>query len=181
MILDGFLQFTGASTGIGNSDSATDSPTTGTQDSSNILDLGLSGIPTSASGGGARDIGIGDDPAMKILVVVTTAFGAGTSMSVAIVGMIDNGSAAAGTATTMITGPVVTEANLIVGARLLEIDMPRPIGTAALPRFLKLSFVTVGTHTSGKVRGALVLDRHDQVLQANAVLGGYVAGVTIAN
>ena len=41
----------------------TDAPTTGTQAASNIIDLGVtSGIPSSANGGGARDIGVGDDP-----------------------------------------------------------------------------------------------------------------------
>jgi hypothetical protein len=76
MILDGYLLFTGGGAGIGNGDGATDSPTTGTQVSSNVIDLGLIGIPSFANGGGARDIGIGDDPAMKLMVTkvpLTTA------------------------------------------------------------------------------------------------------------
>ena len=59
MILDNYLQFT-AGAGVG------DLPTTGTQSSTNVIDLGItSGLPASAvNGGGARDIGIGDDPAL---------------------------------------------------------------------------------------------------------------------
>ena len=56
---------------------------------SNILDYGiLSGIPSSANGGGARDMGIGDDPALKLLVQVTTAFAGGTSLQVTLKGAI---------------------------------------------------------------------------------------------
>jgi hypothetical protein len=37
--------------------------------------------------------------------------------------------------------------------------------------------------TAGKVRGAIVLDRHDQVYQGtvNSILGGYPPGVVVAN
>jgi len=187
MILDGFLRFTGGSGGIGNNDGATDSPTTGTQDSSNVLDLGIGanatsgGLPLSGSGGGARDIGIGDDPAMKLLLLVTTAFGGGTNMAVQIAGAPDGGSGTAGSFTVMAVGPTVVEANLIAGARLFDIDVPRPAPTQALPRFLKLQFVSSGTHSSGKVQGQIVLDRHDLPEQSNAVLGGYPAGITVAN
>ncbi len=133
MILDGYLLFTsfvGGGTGSG------DNPTTGSQVSTNQLDLGITGLPTSGSGGGARDIGIGDDPAMKLLVIVSTAFTAGTSLAVNIQGAPDNGAGAPGTYTVMATGPVVAEAALIVGARLLDIDMPRPAPAATSPSVL---------------------------------------------
>jgi len=178
MILDGLLMFTnstGGGTGTG------DTPTTGSQTSTNSLDLGLSGIPTSASGGGARDIGIGDDPAMKILVLVTVAFASGTSLQINIQGAPDNGSGAAGVFTIMASGPVVAEASLILGARLFDDDMPRPAPGQALPRFLQLGYVNVGTHTAGTIKAFLVLDRHDLPEQSNAVLGGYPPGVTVAN
>lgn len=181
MILDGYLMFTsfvGGGTGNG------DSPTTGSQTSTNQLDLGISGLPASTvggGGGGARDIGIGDDPAMKILVIVTTAFVGGTNLQINIQGAPDNGSGGTGAFTTMASGPVVAEASLIVGARLFDDDMPRPAPGQALPRFLQLGYVTTGTHTAGVVKGFLVLDRHDLPLQSNAVLGGYPPGITIAN
>lgn len=178
MILDGLLLFsnsTGGGTGSG------DSPTTGSQTSTNQLDLGLLGLPLSASGGGARDIGIGDDPAMKILVIVGTAFTGGTSLQINIQGAPDNGSGAPGAFVIMAAGPVVAEANLIAGARLFDIDMPRPAPAQPLPRFLQLGYVSVGTHGAGVLRGFLVLDRHDLPEQSNAILGGYPPGITIAN
>src|SRR5713226_3832706 len=140
MILDGLLLFSGVP-GTG------DLPTTGTQNSTNQLDLGIIGLPTSASGGGARDIGIGDDPAMKLLVIVQTAFTVGTSLQVNVQGAPDNGAGAPGSYVIMASGPVVVEANLIIGTRLLDIDMPRPAPAQPLPRFIQLGYVSVGTHT----------------------------------
>jgi hypothetical protein len=184
MILDGLMTFTGtfygATAGV-QSGQFTDAPTTGTQTSSNILDLGISGLPTSASGGGARDIGIGDDPAMKLLVLVVVALTGGTSLQVNLQGAPDNGSGAPGSFTTMLSSPVVAEASLIAGARLMEDDMPRPVPGQALPRFLQLQYVSVGTHGAGQIRAHLVLDRHDLPEQSNAVLGGYTPGIVIAN
>lgn len=172
MILDGFLQF---------SLTAGDSPTTGSQVSGNSIDLGISGLPLSASGGGARDIGVGDDPAMKILVIVITAFTGGTSLQINMQGAPDNGSGVAGAFTIMASGPVVPEAQLIAGARLFDDDMPRPAPNQPLPRFLQLGYVTVGTHGAGTLKAYLVLDRHDLPEQANAILGGYQPGITVAN
>lgn len=170
MILDGLLQFSSAQA------------VTATADSTNVLDLGLSGLPTSAGGGGARDIGIGDDPAMKVLVLVTTAFATLTSLQVLFRGAPDNGSGAEGSYTTMVSGPVVPVASLVVGARLLDIDVPRPAPGQAVPRFLKLNYTVAGSNaTAGNVSSYLVLDRHDLPEQSNATLGGYPAGITVAN
>lgn len=184
MILDGLLTFTGtfygATAGV-QSGTYTDAPTTGTQTSSNVIDLGVSGLPTSASGGGARDIGIGDDPAMKVLAIVTVAFTGGTSLQIGVTGAPDNGSGAPGSFTTMAFGPVVAEAQLVIGARICDIDVPRQAPNQPLPRYIALSYVNVGTHGAGQLRAHLVLDRHDLPEQANAVLGGYVPGITVAN
>lgn len=187
MILDGLLQFAGTSRGATTTGAVV--PTTPTTDvmtasgvSSNQLDLGLLGIPLSAQGGGARDIGIGDDPAMKLLVIVAVVFAGGTSLQVNIQGAPDNGSGAPGTFVIMAAGPVVVLANLIVGTRLLDIDMPRPAPAQPIPRYLQLGYVVVGTMSGGgSVQGFLVLDRDDQVRQANAIYGGYPAGINVAN
>ncbi len=185
MIMDSLWLFTGGAGGVGNNDGATDSPTTGTQNSSNVIDVGVvSGLPASTAGGGgggARDLGIGDDPALKLMVVVKTLFAGGTSLSVAVAGAPDSGTGTPGTYVTMATGPVVVEANLIAGARLFDVDMPRVAPAEALPRYYRLSYVTVGTHTAGAIEGIFVLDRIDQVEQSNATLGGYPVGITIAN
>ncbi len=156
-------------------------------DSSNIIDLGVtSGIPTSANGGGARDIGIGDDPAMKLLVQVITAFtsaGAAT-LSVTLEGAIDNGAGAPAAFSAWWASPAYALATLSAGARLMDMDMPRPPDGIAVPRFLKLVY-TIGafTTTAGTISAFLVIDRMDQMYNAtnNAIMGGYPPGITVAN
>lgn len=178
MILDAFLQFDNAvSLAIA----------AGTQASTNTIDLGInSGIPTFANGGGARDIGIGDDPAMKLLVIVTTTFtsgGAGT-LAVSLQGAVDNGSGAPAAFSTWWTSPVYALATLNAGSQLMNMDMPRPPDGIAIPRFLRLSYaVATATMTAGNVSAYLVLDRIDQVYQStdNSIIGGYPAGITVAN
>ena len=181
MILDSFLLFSGGGGGVGNGDGATDSPTTGTQVSSNVVDLGLAGIPTSANGGGARDIGTGDDPSLKLFVTVTTLFAGASTLQIILQGAADDGTGNPSTYTTMYTGPVVAAASLTAGARLADIDIPRPVPGQALPRFLRLEYVNGGTSTAGAVECGIVLDRNDQVVGDTGLISGYPAGVTIAN
>lgn len=178
MILDAFLQFDNAvSLAIA----------AGTQASTNVIDLGItSGIPTSANGGGARDIGIGDDPAMKLLVQVSTTFtsGGAATLVVALQGAIDNGSGAPAAFSTWWSSPAYALATLVAGARLYDMDMPRPPDGIAVPRFLRLLY-TVGaaTVTAGNVSSYIVLDRDDRMYQGtdNSVQGGYPAGINVAN
>lgn len=160
MIIDGALQFSGTAGTV-----SSDSPTTGTQFSNNVIDL-LN----------ARDMGIGDDPALKVLCEVTTTFTGGASLQVAVQGSVDNI-----TYTTMVTGPVIVEANLLVGVYLANFDLPRiagpfpdhPGASQALPRYLRLAYISGGTHGAGAVFGAIVLDREDQI--------SYPPGIVIAN
>ena len=160
MILDAFNLFTGGGGGVGNGDGATDSPTTGTQESSNVIDLGVtSGIPSSANGGGARDLGVGDDPALKLMVNVNTTFLGGTSLGIILPGAPDDGTGNPGAYTTMYTGPVVLEAALLQGARLADIDVPRVIPGQAIPRFLRMEYATVGVHTAGAIEAGIVLNQ----------------------
>ena len=177
MILDNLLTFDLASaiTVVG-----------GTQASANVLDLHMAGIPTLSNNQGARDIGIGDDPAMKLLVQVTTAFtsnGAGT-LQVNLQGSADNGSGAPLSFATWYSTPAYALATLVAGARLMDMDMPRPPDGIPIPRFLRLTYVIGGaTMTAGTVEALLVLDRMDQYYTGtqNATLSGYPAGITVAN
>lgn len=179
MILDKLLTFSG---GLNNSDSALDSPTTGTQVATNIIDLGVtSGVPSSANGGGARDIGTGDRPSLKLSALVTTAFASGTSLQLELSGAPDNGSGAPGSYTVMWTGPAIAEASLLAGMQLANIDVPRPAPTQPLPRFLRLRYITVGTHTAGALEAQIVIDRDDQVVGITGLYSGYPAGITVAN
>lgn len=186
MILDNLLLFTGTSNGATGGitlSALTDRPTTGSQVSSNIVDLHMAGLPVLANLQGARDMGIGDDPALKLLVQVTTSFGAGTNMIINLAGATDNGSGAPNAFTAWWTSPTYTQAQLVAGARLYDMDMPRPPAAVAIPRFLQLQFTSTGTFTSGALIGAIVLDRMDQVYSSttNQTLGGYPAGITVAN
>jgi hypothetical protein len=179
MILDAFLQFDAA---------ANLAQVVGTYNSTNVIDLHIinGGLPVLASGQGARDIGIGDDPALKLLVQVTTAFtsaGAGT-LVVNLQGSTDNGSGAPLAFNTWWTSPTYALATLALGARLLDMDMPRPPAGIAIPRFLRLTYAIGGaTMTAGTVESLIVIDRHDQVYSgtANSTLGGYPAGIVVNN
>lgn len=185
MILDGLLTFTGTSNGASGgitSGAYTDSPTTGTQAASNIIDLGVtSGVPSSANGGGARDIGVGDDPMMKISAIVTTALTGGTSLQLQVQGAPDNGSGAPGAYTTMWTSAAIVEASLVVGAQLANVDFPRVVFGQVLPRFIKLNFISVGTHSAGAIEANIVGDRDDQIMGTTGAYSGYPAGITVAN
>ena len=184
MILDGLLTFSGTSNGASGGITAgaqTDSPTTGTQAASNIIDLGVAGLPTSANGGGARDIAVGDDPMLKLSAICPVAFTGGTSLQLQLQGAPDNGSGAPGTYTTMWTSPAYAEATIIAGAQLANIDVPRPVAGQALPRFLKLNYISVGTHSAGTIEAQIVIDRFDQIVGTSGALSGYQAGITIAN
>jgi hypothetical protein len=185
MILDASLQFTGfpATGGIVVTGTNYDLPTTGTQNSSNILDLHMTGIPALANLQGARDMGIGDKPALKMLVQVVTAITGGTSLQVILQGAPDNGSGLPGSYTNWWASPVYAEATLVAGARLYDMDLPRPPAGVGIPRFLRLGYVSVGTHSAGSLGAWIVIDRMDQFYSStnNAVLGGYPAGLTVAN
>lgn len=186
MILDGLLTFTGTSNGATGgitSGAQTDAPTTGTQVASNIIDLGVSsGVPSSANGGGARDIGAGDDPSLKLSAIVTTVFAGGTSIALELSGAPDNGSGVPGAYTVMWQSPAaVVLASLVAGLQLANIDVPRPAPGQVLPRFLRLRFINVGTFTGGAIEAQIVIDRDDQITGPTGLYSGYPAGLTVAN
>ena len=176
MILDGLLQFDQAFNGA---------LAVGTYNSTNVIDLGvLSGVPSSANGGGARDLGIGDDPALKIFSIVTTAFTSGGSGTLGLIlqGAPDNGSGGIGSWSTFWTGPVLALTALVAGAELANIDMPKTPAGVAVPRFLRMQYVIGGaTMTGGIIQSEIVLDRFDQIKGTTGNLSGYRAGVTVAN
>lgn len=178
MILDALLSFDPAGTSLASA--------AGTYDSTNIIDLHLinGGIPVLANGQGARDIGIGDDNMLQLMVLVTTTFtssGAGT-LQVNFQGAPDNGSGAPGSWTTYISTEVYALASLIAGARLFDIGVPRPPAGVTFPRFLQLTYVIgTATMTAGQVESFIVGQRFDQPEIANATLSGYPAGINIAN
>ena len=111
---------------------------------------------------------------MKFIAAATLAF--------VLQGAPDNGSGSPGSWTTMWSSPTFALATLIAGAQLANIDLPRPVAGQALPRFLKLVY-TIGTATTtaGTVSSYIVVDRNDQPMQSNAVMGAYPPGISVAN
>jgi len=173
MILDGLLQFSGIA-GIATPGTGTGQGTAGMGDdpmlaaittSNNVIDLQ-----------NARDMGIGDNPALKIICVVSVAGVGGTSVTVSAQASVDNS-----TWVTLATGPTILTANLLIGTHLCDLDWPRiagammdrPGATMALPRYLRLGYASVGVFTAGRMFGFLALDRHDQI--------AYPPGIVIAN
>jgi len=180
MIIDGLLSFTNPTFGDLITAAQTNFPF------SNDIDWGISGLPvssTSPTNQPFRDMGIGDDPALKFLVEVTTAFAGGTSVQLILQGAPDNGSGGEGSFVNWWTSPVYTTAQLLLGVRLFDMDFPRPPAGVVLPRFSRLLYTSVGTFTAGAIKAFIVLDRFDQIYNAlnNSILGGYPAGVTIPN
>jgi hypothetical protein len=209
MILDGLLLFSAGAAYSGQPLLLADA-ITATAASGNVLDLGpgpgSTALPPSWNTSTAnptpfptqqpiRDIGIGDDPAMKLLVQVVTPFTAGgaATLTVALQGAPDSGTGGLGGFVTWWTSPaytVTTPALLTAGSRLLDMDMPRPPQGVPIPRFLRLNYtVATGPFTGGAVLSAIVLDRMDQIYNANsatgaannAVMGGYPAGIVVQN
>jgi hypothetical protein len=186
MIIDAAQLFTGTANGASGGITAsayTDLPTTGTQAASNIIDYGvLNGIPSGGVNNPAnRDMGIGDDPALKIAIICTTALAGGTSLQCQIQGAPDNASGATGTYTTLWTSAVFAEASLIAGAQLGNIDFPREVPGVGPVRYVKLNFISVGTHTSGAVEAFVALDEDRQIKSAAGNQSGYPAGINVAN
>lgn len=177
MILDALLQYDNA---------ANLAQVVGTYNSTNVIDFGGPNLPVLANLQGARDMGIGDDPALKLLVQVTTTFtsgGAGT-LQVEIDGATDNGAGVPAAYSVWYQSPAYALATLVAGARLLDMDFPRPPAGIAIPRFSRLRYIIGGaTMTAGNISSYIVIDRVDQMYQstANSTLGGYPAGITIAN
>lgn len=125
-----------------------------------------------------RDMGIGDNPALKLAIYITTAFtsaGAGT-LQVKFQGAPDNGSGAPGTYVTYTESRAYALADLAIGAKLLPIDVPHrdPTLVVTFPRFYRLLYtIAIADFTGGAIVAGIVLDRQDSAQ--------YPAGLTITN
>lgn len=149
MILDGQLVFDASGTTI-----------TTTATSTNVIDLV-----------NPRDMGIGDNPALKLAIFVNTAF---TSTAAATLQIQAQGSTDNSNFTVMAESRAYAIADLVAGAKLFPIDWPAVGGVQALPRYLRLNYVGgTATFTTGKLSAYLVLDRQDNVQ--------YPAGINISN
>lgn len=187
MILDALLSF------VTPSSPASVAHAAGSVDLGDAVDFGLgsstdAAIPSGANGGGARDMGVGDNPALKLLVQVGTGLdsvGGAATLQITLLGAPDDGTGAPGAYVAWWSSPAYTEAQAVAGARLLDMDFPRPPQGAPVPRFVKLQYTIDGeTSTAGTINYAgIVIDRDDQMYNGtnNAVQGGYRPGLVVSN
>ncbi len=126
MILDAQSQF-----------SSSQALTTGIQLATNVYDMGI-----------ARDIGRGGS--VRLFLEVVTAFTGGTSLQV---NVIESNNSDMSSPNVILAGPVFAEANLVVGADLLNVVLPK-----TTRRYIGVQYVSVGTHTAGAVTGGILLN-----------------------
>jgi hypothetical protein len=158
--------------------------------STNIFDLYLLNGWAPGPGGilpalsGARDMGIGDTPALKIFAAMTAAFvsAGGGTLQVHFQGAPDDGTGNPGTYVTYVSSPLYAVANLGAGARLLDIDWPRPPAGVVIPRFVRLLYqIATATSTAGAVNAYVVLDRQDQIVSPAGFQSAYPPGLVVNN
>ena len=156
MILDRSLCFDGG-------DNITFAAITGTRDSTDVIDVGISGQI-----GNGRDIAVGND--LHLLVLSNRLFVGGTSVQISLQGAPDNGSGGQGTYTTYAQTPAITLAQLNAAPGMLfPIVLPRPPFGVTLPRFYKLNYTVVGTFSAGAVLAYLLLHREDSIQYPSAL------------
>ena len=122
----------------------------------------------------ARDIGAGNAAGAtpKLMVLVTTALATTNSATLTVQ---FQGSTNNSTFTTYAESRAYTAGELVAGNRLFDIDVPRPSGGAALPRYLRLNYVVgTGVFSQGAVTSAIVLGRDD-------ISPVYPPGVVVTN
>lgn len=132
MLLDGNLLFD------------TQSAITSSRASTNVLDMGAN-----------RDMGIGDNPALKLLVLCPTAFTTTNSATLQVQVQASTDSA---TWATLAQTDALPVASLAQGSKIAKMDLPNN----GLTRYLRLNYVVgTGAFSAGAVTAALVLSRDD--------------------
>lgn len=95
-----------------------------------------------------RNLGRGQP--MRGVVTIDTAFAGGTSMQPQ---YIQSANADLSSPDVLATGPTVVTANLTAGAKVWDFTLPDNT-----KRYVGFRYVTVGTHTAGKVTAHIVSD-----------------------
>ena len=124
--------------------------TTGTQLSTDKIDLrGITIFRTDNLGNTPPD-DPGRSPEIDVLVRVTTTFTGGTSLAVNLVADDDP---ALGSPTILQSSGAIAEASLIAG---YNFKLQIPPGIAVADRYLGLQFVTVGAHGAGAITAGII-------------------------
>ena len=98
------------------------------------------------------NLGIG--ASRRVLAQITTAFAGGTSVRAE---LIESAASDMSSPTVLFAGPTLTDANAVIGARLLDVVIP-----TSAKRYVGVRYITVGDHTAGKVFAGIVLDTDHQ-------------------
>lgn len=154
-IMDSLLTFSGTVSAAG---AYSGQSITTTAVSTNVIDLAA-----------FRDMGVNDDDAIEVLVLVMTTFTGGTSLQVTFQGSVDNS-----TFTDYVSSPVILTAALLAGRELFRIKVPAVQNGVSLPRYLRLNYTVVGTMTAGAVWAGLIIDRQAFVMYPNAISNNYI-------
>lgn len=99
-----------------------------------------------------NNLGIG--AARRMLVQITEAFAGGTSVRAEI---IESAASDMSSPTVLYAGPTVADAAALVGVKLIDVVIP-----TSAKRYISTRYVTLGTHTAGKVFAGVVLDSDHQ-------------------
>lgn len=128
--------------------------------STDVIDLGV-----------LEDLGIGDDPSLEIILLITetfTAAGAATLVA-SFQGSVDNSSW-----TDMAMTAAIGKASLTAGAEIARWSLPSLVAGQSMPRYLRMNYtVATGPMTAGKVTAGILLDRQQNV--------AYPPGIAISN
>lgn len=111
---------------------------TATAASTNVIDLGVSG----------RDIGVGEH--IPVWIGVDVDFAGLTSLQVTVQTDDDE---AFGTASSVISSPAIAVADLKAGYQFSIQDIPKNV----LGRYIRLSYVVVGTGTAGTLTAGVTM------------------------
>jgi len=101
----------------------------------------------------------------RITALVGTAFTGGTSVQAQV---IESANSNMSSPTVLISGPVVAEASLTAGAEILDVPIPD-----VSKRYLAVQYVTLGTHTTGTVGFAGIVETTDEVNNKVAAVTGF--------
>jgi hypothetical protein len=126
-----------------------------------------------------EDLGIGKGKGTpRVMVNTGAAFVGGTSVAIQFQGAIDAGGTATSglTWTTYIQTDVIATALLTANTRIASFVWPMRKVAAALPRFIRLNYVIVGTYSAGTVTADVTLGDSD----AQSTLPLMPSGYTVA-
>jgi len=160
LLFDGSVSSGGALSGSVITTAWANPATPATYTSVNTIDTSQIASTAAAQG---RDIGIGDDPALLLLVINPTAItgSANSTLQIALAAAPDGGGGTPGTYTVIGQSPAyaVGTGGIAAGTELFRIPIPASLSSAS-PKFYQVQYI-VGTAniSAGSVLATIVLDR----------------------